>query len=163
VINKTRVIEVLDDSHEKEVEAVVNNLKPEDRLEIMASSGVSFPQFIAMSGWKLSARKWLILKGEEPIAVFGVVAHDKYPETGVPWLLSTKRIKTIKSFLVRNSKKYIDEMRKTYSYLFNYVDERNIFSVKWLQWCGFKIWSPTPKGVLGLKFHLFDMGVRPNV
>lgn len=161
--NNTKIIEIFDNKYSDEVKFISKNLKEADRIEVMASSGMLFPCFIALKGWEMSTRKWIIMRRDEPVAMFGVVAHDKYPKTGVPWLLSTASIQHIKRFLIKSSEKYISEMKKTYSYLFNYVDERNKFSIRWLSWCGFNIHEAQPKGALGLNFHLFDMGVRPNV
>ena len=45
-------------------------------------------------------------------------------------------------------------MSKDYKYLYNYVDERNIVAIKWLQFLGFKDIETLPYGYEKKNFKL---------
>ena len=50
--------------------------------------------------------------------------------------------------------KWVNEMSKDYKYLYNYVDERNIVAIKWLQFLGFKDIETLPYGYEKKNFKL---------
>jgi hypothetical protein len=52
-------------------------------------------------------------------------------------------------------------MLEQHSFLENWVDARNVTSIKWLKWCGFDFDDPAPFGVEQLMFHRFEM--RKNI
>ena len=49
-------------------------------------------------------------------------------------------------------------MRALFPYLFNFVDARNMKSIRWLKHLGYAVGPPVPFGVAGLPFHPFSMG-----
>ena len=65
-------------------------------------------------------------------AVFGV-------NGGVVWLVGTDEIAKHPVMFYRLSKKIFERLSDGYERLFNYVDARNILSLRWLKWLGFKI------------------------
>ena len=47
-----------------------------------------------------------------------------------------------------------------YTWLVNWVDDRNTCAIRWLKWMGFTIHEPEPYGVANLPFRRFDMKMR---
>jgi hypothetical protein len=74
---------------------------------------------------------WLIEVERIPAGCFGC-------GMGIPWLLGTDNMSRIKIQFMKESREYVDRMKDRYSVLCNWVWEKNIPSVKWLEWLGFK-------------------------
>jgi len=53
--------------------------------------------------------------------------------------------------------KWVRRQSEKFSLLYNYVDARNVKSIKWLRWLGFQLDEPAPYGVRGLPFHRFEL------
>ena len=54
------------------------------------------------------------------------------------WLLSSEHLfKHIKQF-IKECPKWVNDMSKDYKHVYNFVDERNWKSLKWLQFLGFE-------------------------
>ena len=110
-----------------------------------------------ISSVKNSTLKWSIAKGDDIIGVFGVGAANIFSEHGSPWLLATPQIEEIGLSFLRQSRGYVKQMLNQHSFLENWVDARNVTSIKWLKWCGFSFDDPAPFGVEQLPFHRFEM------
>ena len=65
-------------------------------------------------------------------AIFGV-------NGGVIWLVGTDEIAEHPITFYRLSKKIFERLSDGYERLFNFVDERNTLSLRWLKWLGFTI------------------------
>ena len=72
-------------------------------------------------------------------------------------MLGTDLIKKKQKIFLKRSKPWLEDIKKDYNYLENYVDARNTLSIKWLKWLGFKVEDPIPYGVNGEPFHKFTM------
>lgn len=92
-----------------------------------------------------------------PICMFGVAVPSLIgSDVGHPWLLATDELpKHAKPFL-RRSKSYIEEQKRCYNTLFNYVDARNTLAVKWIRWLGFSLQKAVPLGPDKVPFHPFE-------
>jgi hypothetical protein len=55
--------------------------------------------------------------------------------------------------IARRTRRYFDELNEPYPILWNYIDDRNKVSMKWLEWGGFKLLAPADFG--GHLFHIF--------
>lgn len=78
---------------------------------------------------------------------------------GIPWMMGSEELRNRKHMLalLRPSKVYIQEQKRDYAYLENYVDARHVLAVKWLEWLGFNMEEPEPFGIDRLPFHRFWM------
>lgn len=63
-------------------------------------------------------------------------------------------------YFAKHSRAYVEEMNRAYNYLENYVDVRNIVSIRWLKWCGFQMEEPEIHGVAQIPFIRFHRGER---
>lgn len=139
-----------------DVSPVALNLREADYREIYAASG-RCPAAAVMQSWDTSRRKWVIKLGTKPIGVFGVGSPMLLSDIGIPWLVGTKDLETIKKTFVKSCRRYISQMLERYDRLVNFVDVRNTLSIKWLKWCGFQFHHPAPYGCKGLIFQKFYM------
>ena len=115
-----------------------------DRQEIMASNGVS-PLEALVTPFTQEGKIYSIIgtTSEGVIGMFGSVPSSE-KGFGVVWLLSSEILfKHTKQF-IKECPKWVDEMSEGYEYVYNFVDERNWKSLKWLQFLGFE-----PKNKIG--------------
>jgi hypothetical protein len=94
----------------------------------------------------------------EPLWLSGCAPVGGIPGLGSPWLLGTTATDRYPGALTRITKLHIAEMLKRYDALINYVDARNLVSVRWLAHLGFTVREPETYGVEGRLFHPFTMG-----
>lgn len=119
---------------------VAANLRQQDRDEIEASSGMDPRSSVALS-ILMSAKAYAVLDRDgEPVCLFGAAPHP-LPGVGVGWLLGTDGLLREALPIARQSRSYMDEVQREYPLLWNYVDERNTVSIRWLQWAGFKLYG----------------------
>ena len=110
-----------------------------DRKEIMASDGCSPLEALVTPFTQENAKIYTIVgtKDEGVIGMFGSTP-TKLEEYGVVWLLSSEHLfKHIKQF-IKECPYWVAQMSKDYKYVYNFVDERNWKSLKWLQFLGFE-------------------------
>lgn len=149
-----RILESKDSSLDFEAEYIASHLRPADYQEIIASG--FDPYTAAMDSWRTSYRRWMILTGRG-VVMFGLVKESLLGPVGIVWAVGTKEIKKVKKSFIKNSYFYRNEMLKDASILFNYVDIRNTFSIKWLKWLGFKVEIDKPifRGPFDMPFYRF--------
>jgi len=110
-----------------------------DRQEIMASDGASPLEALVIPFTHKQGQIYSIIgtKSEGVIGMFGSVP-SKEKGYGVVWLLSSENLfKHTKQF-IQECPKWVNDMSKGYEYVYNFVDERNWKSLKWLQFLGFE-------------------------
>ena len=110
-----------------------------DRQEIMASDGASPLEALVIPFTQKNAKIYSIIgtKSEGVIGMFGS-SPTKEKGYGVVWLLSSEALfKHTKQF-IKECPKWVNDMSKGYKYVYNFVDERNWKSLKWLQFLGFE-------------------------
>jgi hypothetical protein len=151
-----KVIEALSDQYKKEMCYIATHLRSQNFDGAFAIIGES-PHLGVLESWNNSLRKWIVFKGEEPVAIFGVRPAGMFSDIGIPWLSVTDGIAKIKRFFVAHSKPMIKEMRRDFEMLVTLVDARFIKAIRYLKWCGFKMGNTEPFGALGLTFHKFYM------
>ena len=110
-----------------------------DRQEIKASDGSSPLESLVLPFTQEGSKIYTIVgsKLEGVIGMFGSspVKEEGY---GIVWLLSSEDLfKHIKQF-IKECPKWVSEMSEDYEHVYNFVDERNWKSLKWLQFLGFE-------------------------
>ena len=130
-------------------------MRKADREEVRASNGVSPLEALVTPFTYDGSRNYTIIgtASEGVIGMFGV-APTKDPEYGVAWLLSSEELLNHTRQFLRECPKWVNEMSKDYKYLYNYVDERNMVAIKWLQFLGFKVIETLPYGYEKKNFKL---------
>lgn len=150
------VKESCDNRYNKDVRYVATHLRAEDFDEVFALTGKS-PHYEVLNSWEMSTRRFMIFSGDLPIAVFGVVPLHPYSTTGVIWLLGTDGLNKIKKFFLQISKMLIEELKKGFDTLINFVDSRYAKTLRWLEWCGFTIYEPIEFGINDELFNPVSM------
>jgi hypothetical protein len=87
-----------------------------------------------------------------PAVIFGI-GPSLEKGLGVPWLLATEEIERHPVTFYRASRRLFKEVSAGYERLVNWVDARNVLSLRWLEWLGFRMEPAVPFGAMGLGFH----------
>lgn len=138
------------------VEAWTDQLTPKlrqcDLDEIEAMAGTS-PERALKDSLRLSSHGYAITHQRSGvIAMFGA-APSPLPGVGIVWMLGSDDIQTFGLGIARRTRRYFDELNAAYPILWNYIDDRNRVSMKWLEWGGFKLLKPVQMN--GHPFHIF--------
>ena len=97
---------------------------------------------------------YTLLLNEEVVGIFGVNRVDN--KSGVVWLMGSNNMTSNKNGFYKVSKKYLRLFRKEFDLLFNYVDDRNKQTGKWLEKLGFSFVQQDPEfGLDKIPFNLF--------
>lgn len=136
---------------------VATNLCPLEEIQAYRATGIPAKDAV-LNAWENSKRRWVIFKNSQPVGLLGV--EDAGEGLGIPWMVGTPEMAKIKLFLCRNSAKYVEEMKKGFTKLANYVSVENKLSIGWVRWCGFTLHPPIPYGPFGYLFHPFEAGVH---
>lgn len=136
------------------VEPLALGLRESDLNEIMAVDHGETPrQIIARSIHESETdMRWACLNGDRLVAVFGCAPYVE-PGIGVGWMLATDEWASApKRELWSLSKLYVGRMLLRFDVLFNWVDNRNVVSRRWLSRLGF---TPGPSIMIGDPPHRF--------
>lgn len=120
------------------------------------------PEEALIESIDLSCEAWAGMVDDEPIAVFGLAPLNIIVGIGSPWMLGSDLIESHSFEFLKLSRPIISHMHTTFPTLFNFVDERNVVSRRWLAWLGFFLHDPIIIGVEGRQFIPFER-VRNNV
>ncbi len=100
---------------------------------------------------------YTLVLNKEIVGIFGVNRVDN--KSGVVWLMGSNNMTSNKSGFYKVSKKYLRLFRKEFDFLFNYIDDRNKQTSKWLERLGFSFVQQDPEfGVDKIPFNLFMIG-----
>jgi len=133
------------------------HLRPCDREEALAS----FDDLETAIRHSISASEICDVAETQGRGVFMVgCAQDPTAEgRGVPWLLATTEAERYPGVLTKIAKHYVAAFLERWPVLLNFVDERNVASVRWLRRLGFTVCAPLAFGKNGEPFHPFVMGL----
>jgi hypothetical protein len=123
----------------KDVLELAPKIRKGDRLEILASDNVSPLEALVLPFTQKGARIYTIVGSKEEgiVGMFGSTP-TKEKGYGVVWLLSSEDLfKHIKQF-IKECPQWVADMSKGYDHVYNFVDDRNWKSLKWLQFLGFE-------------------------
>ncbi len=122
-------------STQADVEYLADNLREEDRLEVLASHGSTLKA--VQMGFDLCQECWTIVVTEtnEIAGMYGLCRIDDM--TGEPWLLTSPAIYKVWLPFLRQSKQWVAEANLKYPVLTNACDERYKVAIKWLKFVGF--------------------------
>lgn len=141
---------------ESDIEAIASAARSADRAEIEEGCGQSVAGALAI-GLRASVAAHVISWNGDILAAFGDVSHSPCAGIGIPWLVSTVAIERHPRAFLRACRPLLNLMLARHPTLANYVDARNVVAIRWLEWLGFTMSSPTPYGPNGLLFRQFHM------
>ena len=146
------------DVEEGDIAVLVRNMRDHDIQEVNAATHMGISNAVQTSV-DLSSYSKTGLVNDELVCMWGVCPISLLSGSGSPWMLGTDLIKEKQRIFLRRSKPWLDDIRKDYRYLENFVDARNTLSIKWLKWLGFEMDEAEPYGIHGEPFHKFTMEI----
>lgn len=141
------------------VEPIAQNARAADFAELLAAGGVSPSEAMLMGLSTSTAARTGLIDGE-PVCMFGISPASLLTGVGVPWMIGTDRLERYQFAFLRRCRGELMDMGQGYTWLVNWVDDRNTCAIRWLRWLGFTIHDPEPYGVALLPFRRFDMKLR---
>ncbi len=140
----------------KDIDYVAEHMKNNDQREIIGMVGPgNVRQELEESVARSEFCRACLFAGE-PVAIFGIRRMSPLENIGIVWLLTTGKTQTRKVFVGRTTKKAVQAFMEDWDLLYNYVDEGNKFSIRWLRWMGAKIFPARPFGIFGCRYHYFE-------
>ncbi len=135
---------------------IADNLRQSDLDEIEAMSGLD-PRDVLLQSFHLSSHCFLIKDRDgQPIAVYGAAPYP-LDGVGIVWMLGTDGIEREALSIAKATRATFELLNEAYPLaLWNYIDDRNKPSMRWLEWGGFKVIATKQMGLQGLTFHLFS-------
>jgi hypothetical protein len=131
-----------------------SQLRAADIDEIEAMAGTE-PDRALRDSLSISSHAYAVVSDTYgPVAIFGAAPHP-LAGVGVVWMLGSDGIKREGYSIARKTRRYFDELNAAYPILWNYIDDRNSTSLRWLRWGGFKLVGQKAMGPEGLPFHIF--------
>ena len=139
---------------EEDCGVLAGKVRQSDKEEIWSSHRAT-PIEALKQGFKESGNFcYTLLLNGEIVGIFGVNRVDH--KSGVVWLIGSNNMTSNKNGFYKVSKKYLRLFRKEFDFLFNYVDDRNKQTGKWLEKLGFSfIQQDSEFGVDKIPFNLF--------
>lgn len=122
-------------------------------IDELAALGVT-PELCMRGGMEHSRNAYTAFLHGYPGTMFGCVEHASH---GVPWAVVTTAVERYQLPFLRMCRRYIDSLQMP---LENYVDARNLRTIRWLKWLGFTVDEPKPTGINGEPFHRFWRGAK---
>ena len=122
-------------SIQSDVDYLKDNLREEDRDEVLASHGST--EVALQEGFDDSEECWTItVKDTGEIAgMYGLAKYDDM--IAIPWLLTSPAITKVWIPFLRGSRKWVAESNKKYPLLTNMVDAEYTVAINWLRFVGF--------------------------
>lgn len=73
------------------------------------------------------------------VAIFGICTENLLADKAVIWMLTSSEIEKHPTVYLRLAKRFVAVALSQYKALYNFVDERNVVAIRWLEWLGFQI------------------------
>lgn len=133
---------------------IAYRLRRADIDEVYASHGLSKEAAVLGMLESRGIKHAAELPSGRVVAIYGIA--EQY-WGGEPWLLGTDEIADVYLPFLRQSRIFIRRSLAIFGMLANWVDARNVLSIRWLRWLGFEMGAPTPWGYEGRPFIPFRM------
>ena len=126
-----------------------------DVEEVKATIGLNIKDGL-MASYQTSDETYTMVADDgDLVGMFGLTKTAD-PLISVVWMLCTERLPQYSKTFIKLSKQWVIEQNKKHSILMNYVDARNITSIKWLKHLGFVLINRVEKfGVDKKPFYEF--------
>lgn len=136
------------------VRYIARNMREADRAEVWAASRKT-PGDALIFSLRKSSMAWTAIVNGKPEVMWGVGDLNILAGVGAPWLLGTDAVEKHYRLFLRQSVNWRNQLLQRYSILRNFVDDRNVVAIRWLEWMGFKILEPIE--INGHAFRLFEL------
>ena len=138
-------------------------MRESDKQEIWSAGRFTPTSGLHMSLEISGEHAYTLKLDEEVVGIFGVAPCREQPDVGIVWLMGADNMTTNKKGFYKVSQEYLKKFLEMYKTVFNYVDDRNVSSSKWVESLGFKNLGTEPKfGMDEIPFNLY-VKERDNV
>lgn len=135
-------------------EQLIPNMREADRVEAWAA-GMMTSREALLSSLDISPDPQAILGDGRVLTIFGIGTWTVLALRGIPWLLTAEEMPRHARRLIPLSRAYIDDARRRYKSMGNYVDARNTKAIRWVRWLGFTVDPAKPFGPQKVPFNYF--------
>lgn len=135
--------------------AIAADARAADVAELWAQARTT-PEQAMRRGLETSVFALTGLIDEAPVCMFGVAPASLLGGIGIPWMIATTAIERHQLTFLRACRPAVAEMRRMFPVLVNAVDARNVLTIRWLRWLGFRLLPARPLGPDGVPFHPFE-------
>lgn len=133
----------------KDVLYILNNLRNEDKNELLALWGENWLELSYNNIINTSFQTLIGKNDKTPVAMGGVWAiNNEAPNSACVWLLCTREVKKYIKSVLGEIKKEILSADLKYDFLYNIIFTENKAAKRWLKNLGFKFDNPKPKGLI---------------
>ena len=130
-------------------------LRDSDAEELRAASGRA-PLEVLLESLKVTdADVWSLMVEGHPVAIGGLTPSPSLPGWAVVWVVGSDWIDEKPKTFTRVMRERLGWALANHTGLYNWVDERNESSVRWLDMMGFNVGSPAPHGKNDMPFRYF--------
>lgn len=125
--------------------ALAKDFRESDAEEVLASSNMT-PLESLLDGLGSSLETFVaVCPGGIPRVIFGVTPNPQATFVGIVWMLCHKDIASFGKDVLRGAPEVLDRWSHRYAYLWNFVDQRNVMSQRWLSLLGFEFIREHPR------------------
>ena len=130
------------------------HLRKEDRRELVGMVGPDIEREIRHCV-ETSDTAYACCLGGKTLAAFGVICKNPFERHGIIWMLASEETAKHKIYTGKWTRRGIKAFLQDWEVLYNFVDEGNTETIKWLKWIGAEVYPPEPRGFYGINYHLF--------
>jgi hypothetical protein len=126
---------------------IAQHMREADLMEIRAG-GHTDPLLCLMDCFERTEKPFTGVWKGNPCCIFGVsrIRYRMFDQDGrwcpkgigAPWMLGTDEVNTARWRFLRESRRWLDEVKGDYDHLWNRVHEKNTMHIRWLKWLGFQ-------------------------
>jgi len=147
-----RIRELVIRAKREHLEVMKGDFRDDDEIESRILCGKSAYEHAVYSFYH-SDNVWVGLHQGKPVLIFGHTRDNFSTSISCPWFASTNELLNVGLSTVRQSRHYVQEMKRNAHKLETLVHAKNVVSRKWLEWSGFNIDPPELREDTGELFH----------
>lgn len=138
------------------IKELAASLRQADREELTAIGVEDFEAALKLS-LDTSDHAFLVMtEDQRMICIFGISLIETEYGRGI-WFLGSELLREYRREFLTNSYAVLEQWKKQYGKLYNYVSCNNKKTIRWLKWLGANLSEPFPLGAHNEHFILFTL------
>lgn len=134
---------------------VSNFIRPADEYEIRSATGLSKDDALYQSVTLTDDASCAVIDVDNSWQMVGIFGCQNTELGGVPWFIGCEAFDEHAQMCTKFTKRRVDEYKKRWSVLYNWVHDENRAAHGWLEMLGFRLFDPAPYGAWGEDFRQF--------
>lgn len=140
----------------RDCEILARSMRQCDMDEVRAACGRSLDASDLLDSVNNSPICVAVERNGRLLCIGGAARRSLLSTSGIPWMLGTHDLDSNGRLFMQHGRQCVSVLLGRFSYLENYVDARNLKSIRWLKRMGFAVHDPEPYGCAGLHFRRFS-------